>query len=184
MAHLTLSHTILNQVLTQLLPWHLIHQLLKHKSSTPQANLFSPTPSPELRPRWETALSSSIAKIHLWDQTLAIWPKAILTCKTKSPSSSEQEGKKVRGKTGMGVGEESPVLSDLIGNFVVAKRKKKISLASWETAYGCSCIGRVCSGFLNLLFSLSPPLFLPFSCFKRGLWSALINKCFLLWSVE
>lgn len=97
-----------------------------------------------------------------------------------SPSSSEQEGKRVRVKTGMGVGEESPVFSDLIGNFVVAKRKKKSLWPVEKLPMVALVLGGSVQGF-SIFFSLSlSPLFLPFSCFKRGLWSALINKCFLL----
>lgn len=72
----------------------------------------------------------------------------------------------MRGKTGMGVGEESPVLSDLIGNFVVAKRKKKSLWPVEKLPMVALVLGGSVQGFS--IFSLSLPLSFSPSLVSKG----------------
>lgn len=73
----------------------------------------------------------------------------------------------MRGKTGMGVGEESPVLSDLIGNFVVAKRKKKSLWPVEKLPMVALVLGGSVQGF-SIFFSLSLPLSFSPSLVSKG----------------
>lgn len=73
----------------------------------------------------------------------------------------------MRGKTGVGVGEENPVLSDLIGNFVVAKRKKKSLWPVEKLPMVALVLGGSVQGF-SVFFTLSPPALSPLLLFQKG----------------